>query len=76
MKEERGACLGGVFMTIPELSTAMSTNQLQNTVSTAVLGKQLDMMQSQGASLVNMMDRSMLETSVNPNVGGNIDLTV
>lgn len=69
-------CLGGVSMTIPQLSTTMSSNQLQNTVATAVLGKQLDTMNSQGASLINMMDRSMLETSVNPNVGSHIDLTV
>lgn len=63
-------------MTIPELSMSMATNQLQTNVSTAVLGKQMDIMESQGASMVNMLNRSMMETSVNPNVGSNIDLTV
>lgn len=63
-------------MTIPELSVNMATSQLQTNVATAVLGKQMDMMEVQGASLINMMDRSMMETSVNPNLGANLDLTV
>ncbi len=62
-------------MNIPELSTAMASNQLLNQVGTAMLSKSLDDAESAGASMVQMMDRSM-ELSVNPSVGSNIDVLV
>ncbi|MCI6920804.1 MAG: YjfB family protein [Lachnospiraceae bacterium] len=62
-------------MNIPELSTAMANVNLQNQVGVAVLSKALDSTEQSGASLINMMDRSM-ELSVNPNVGSNFDMYV
>ncbi len=62
-------------MNIPELSTAMANMNLQNQVGVAVLSKALDSTEQSGASLINMMDRSM-ELSVNPNVGSNFDMYV
>ena len=46
-------------MDIPGLSTALANVSLQNQVSTAVLSKALDSNENLGASLINMMDRSM-----------------
>lgn len=62
-------------MNIPELSTTLANIQLSNNVGVAVLGKALENSQDAGASLINMMDRSM-ELSVNPAVGGNFDMLV
>ena len=62
-------------MNIPELSTAMANVNLQNQVGVAVLSKALDSTEQSGASLINMMDRSM-ELSVNPNIGSNFDMYV
>lgn len=62
-------------MNIPELSTALSNAKLMDQVSTAVLSKTLDNSEAAGASLINMMDRSM-ELSVNPAVGSNFDMLV
>lgn len=62
-------------MNIPELSTALANSELMSGVGTAVLSKALDNTQVLGESLINMMDHSM-ELSVNPAVGGNIDLYI
>ena len=62
-------------MNIPELSTALSNVQAANQVSVAVLDKALESAEATGAGILNMMDRSM-ELSVNPYVGGNIDMLV
>lgn len=63
-------------MDIAGLSMNLSQIKTQNEVSVAVLDKALDMNDSMGASLVNMMDRSMMEQSVNPNVGSHFDMSV
>ena len=62
-------------MNIPELSTALSSAQLANQVSIAVLDKALENTETAGAGLISMMDRSM-ELSVNPHIGGNIDMLI
>ncbi|MDE5910505.1 MAG: YjfB family protein [Lachnospiraceae bacterium] len=62
-------------MNIPELSTALANTQVMNQVGLAVLDKALENSESAGESLIQMMDRSM-ELSVNPHIGGNIDLFV
>ncbi|MCM1136465.1 MAG: YjfB family protein [Clostridium sp.] len=62
-------------MNIPELSTALANVQLSNQVSIAVLDKALESAEGAGASLISMMNRS-LELSVNPDIGGNIDIFV
>ncbi|MDD6797901.1 MAG: YjfB family protein [Bacteroides sp.] len=58
-------------MDIPALSVSLSSIQTNNDIGVAVLAKSLDMMDVQGDSL-----KKMMELSVNPNVGQNIDFSV
>ncbi len=62
-------------MNIPELSMSLAQTQTMNNVGIALLSKSLDSMESSGAQMVDMM-RSSMELSVNPAVGGNLDLYV
>ena len=62
-------------MDIPALSMALSQNKLLNDVGVAMLSKSLDTMQDTGAAIVASID-SIPETSVNPDIGGNIDIKV
>lgn len=66
-------------MDIPQLSTAIAQSGAMQQISIAMLGKQLDTMESSGdmltASLASMPSPS-LESMVNPSIGGNIDLCV
>lgn len=62
-------------MNIPEVSMALANVNLTNQVGIAVLDKAMESSEAAGASLINMMDRSM-ELSVNPAVGSNIDMYV
>lgn len=62
-------------MNIPELSTALANVQLTNQVGIAVLDKAMENSEVIGESLINMMNNSM-ELSVNPHIGGNIDMLV
>lgn len=63
-------------MDIAALSMAMAKNQISTDFGVAMLSKSLDVSESLGDSLVNMMDRSMMEQSVTSHLGSNIDLTV
>ncbi len=58
-------------MDIPALSVSLNSIQTNNDIGVAVLAKSLDMMDVQGDSL-----KKMMELSVNPNVGQNIDFSV
>lgn len=66
-------------MDIPQLSTAIAQSGAMQQISIAMLGKQLDTIESSGdmltASLASMPSPS-LESMVNPSIGGNIDLCV
>ena len=72
---ERQAQNGG-SMNIPELSTTLSSIELNNKVGLAVLDKALENSESAGAGLIDMISRSTMELSVNPYVGSNFDMTV
>lgn len=63
-------------MDIAALSMAMAKSQLTTDFGVAMLSKSLDTSADMGDSLVAMMDRSMMEQSVTPHLGANIDLTV
>ena len=63
-------------MDIAGLSTILKTNELQAQIGTAVLSKALDMGEELSTGLVVMIDASAMELSVNPNVGGNIDIRI
>lgn len=63
-------------MDVARLSTALSQADLLQQVGIAVLDKQLDMSREVGAELMEIMDSAAMELSVNPAVGGNIDLRI
>jgi len=52
-------------------SSSVSSGSLAYAVGTAVLSQSLDLTQQMGASMIQMM-----EHSVNPELGGNIDMYV
>ena len=65
-----------ISMDIAALSMGISQADVINNVETAVLAKSLDTMKETGAGLIDMMDRSAMERSVNPDIGANIDIMV
>ncbi len=58
-------------MDIASLSTALSMTSVNNDVGTIMLSKQLDTMETMGDSMIKLM-----EQSVNPHIGGNIDISI
>ncbi len=63
-------------MDIAGLSTSLAQVNLTNNFGVAMLSKQLDMNESMGQSMVEMMDRSMMEQSVTPHLGSHFDMSV
>lgn len=63
-------------MDIAGLSMGMAQSRLMNDVGVAVLAKSLDTAQSTGAMLTDLIDSAAMERSVNPDVGGNIDIRI
>ncbi|MCI9385992.1 MAG: YjfB family protein [Lachnospiraceae bacterium] len=63
-------------MDIPALSMSMAQSNLLTDVGTAVLAKTMDQAEAVSASLTDMLDAAAMELSVNPAVGGNIDISV
>lgn len=63
-------------MDIAALSMNMATQQTQSAVGVAVLSKSLDVSQANGQKMVEMINAADMERSVNPNIGGSIDLRV
>ncbi len=64
------------IMDIAGLSMGMSQAKVVTDVSTAMLAKSLDMMETIGDGMAELIQRSMMENSVTPNLGGNIDIMV
>ncbi|MCI8716555.1 MAG: YjfB family protein [Lachnospiraceae bacterium] len=58
-------------MDIAALSTAMQMSQLQSDVGVAVLDNSLELIEDLGEGVIKMM-----EASVNPDLGQNIDICV
>ncbi len=63
-------------MDIEGLSMALAQNKVMTDISTQVLAMSLDHMEETGAGVVELLDRSMAENSVMPNLGGHMDLTI
>lgn len=63
-------------MDIPALSMAMAASQLQTDIGIAVLDKTIDLTQTLGDNLTDMIDSAAMERSVYPSIGGNIDLSI
>ncbi|MGN0318570.1 MAG: YjfB family protein, partial [Lachnospira sp.] len=62
---------GGVAMNIAGLSMNLSTNNVTNDVSVLMLKKSLDTLEVSGDGL-----KKMMEASVTPNLGQNIDYSI
>lgn len=58
-------------MDIASLSTALSMSQVNNDIGVLMLSKQLDTVEVMGDSMIKMM-----EQSVNPHLGANIDISI
>lgn len=58
-------------MDIASLSTALSMTSVNNNFDAIMLSKQLDTMENMGDSMLKLM-----EQSVNPHIGGNIDISI
>ncbi len=58
-------------MDIVGLSTAMSLANVQSDFGMAMLDKSLETMETMGDGM-----KKIMETSVNPHLGGNIDMSV
>ena len=71
MIRENDADKGGMYMDIAQLSMNMSCQNLMADVGTAVLANTLDLVETNGEEMTKMM-----EQSVQPYLGQNIDLTV
>lgn len=63
-------------MDIPALSMAMAQDRVMSDVSIAVMAKSLDTVKEAGAQMVEMIEKSAMELSVNPHIGGNFDVSV
>ena len=63
-------------MDIAAPSMGISQADVIHNVEPAVLAKSLDTMKESGAGLIDMMNRSAMERSVNPELGANIDITI
>lgn len=63
-------------MDIAGLSTTLATMDIQSKVGTAMLDKALDLGEVLGAGMVEMIDASAMELSVNPSVGANVDVRI
>lgn len=61
-------------MDIAGLSMSMATLDVQSQVGIKMLSKAIDMGEDLGAGMVQMIDAAAMERSVNPAVGGNIDI--
>ncbi len=63
-------------MDIAGLSMSMAQINTQSAFGVAMLSKSLDQASSTGSQIVGMMDAAAMELSVNPHIGGNIDISV
>lgn len=60
-----------LFMDISSLSTSMSLTNLQMNVGYSMLAKSMEVAEDTGDAITKIM-----EQSVNPNIGSNIDISV
>lgn len=62
------------MMDIAAVSMALAQIKTQSDVGTAVLNKAMDTQQIIGDGVVQMINKSAMELSVNPAVGANVDV--
>lgn len=61
-------------MDIPGLSMSLAAIDVQSQVGIKMLSKAIDLGEDMGAGMMQMLDAAAMERSVNPAVGGNIDI--
>ncbi len=61
-------------MDIAGLSMNMAMTDVQSQVGIKMLSKAIDLGEELGAGMVQMIDAAAMERSVNPAVGGNVDI--
>lgn len=61
-------------MDIAGLSMDMAMMDVKSQVGIKMLSKAIDLGKDMGAEMVQMMDAAAMEHSVNPAVGGNVDI--
>lgn len=61
---------------IAALSSAAASADVQNAFSVGMLSKSLDSFETLGENMVKIIDASAMEHSVNPHIGGNIDISI
>ncbi len=61
---------------ITQLSPAISQASLKTDLGVLMLAKTMDTSEQVGDNMVEMIDAAAMERSVNPSVGGNIDMSV
>lgn len=61
-------------MDIAGLSMALSQTKVQGDFSVAMLSNVMDLNETLGEGMVDMLDAAAMERSVTPHIGGNIDL--
>ena len=63
-------------MDIASISMAMAQTNTLSRVGIAVLDKAMETNEAAGQGIINMIDATAMERSVNPSVGGNFDMLV
>ncbi|MBP5275521.1 MAG: YjfB family protein [Lachnospiraceae bacterium] len=63
-------------MDIAALSMAMAQNKIMESFGVEMLSKTLDTQEQIGNEVVQMIDSAAMERSINPAVGGNIDISI
>lgn len=63
-------------MDIPGLSMALAQTKVQSDFSVAMLSKAMDLGETLGDGMVEMLDAAAMENSVTPHIGGNFDIRI
>ena len=63
-------------MNISKVSMTMSQIYTTKRVGVEMLSKNIDTMEQAGEGIVKMIDAAAMERSINPELGGNIDLRI
>ena len=63
-------------MDIAALSMAMAQNKIMESFGVEMLSKTLDTQEQIGNEVVQMIDSAAMERSINPAIGGNIDISI
>ena len=60
----------------PVLTVTLNDSMIKNKIGMAVMAKQMDTEKQMGAAMIDMLNRSVMEKSINPELGGSIDISI